>query len=454
VTFELTGGSEWQGRQMFDDEAAPDHQPRRGKPRLSAVMALAVMLGIVFVLPARAQSDDTQITDVQANAPSSSEPLQSEEERFQLWLAEFRLEALSKGVSPATFDQTMADVRPLPEVLKRDRHQPEFRLTFDRYLERAITDARVERAQSLLAKHGRLLREVERLYGVQPRFLVSFWALESNFGDYTGGFSVIEALATLAFDPRRSDFFKTQLIHAMKILQEGHITPDAMSGSWAGAMGQLQFIPSTFTGYAVDHDNDGKRDIWQSLPDIFASAANFLRAEGWQGNRTWGREVRLPDGFDWDLATLAVTKPLSEWQGLGLRKADGSNLPQVDIEGSVILPAGHRGPAFLVYQNFRSTLNWNRSILYAIAVGHLADRIAGGQGLLTNREFTEQPLRRSEVEELQDKLTRLGYDAGRPDGIVGRQTRAALKGFQRQQGSPADGYPTRDLLEALRQAAR
>ena len=437
---------------------------RVGRPFLAIASDLGMTFGLAIALAAAglqpvgralaASSEDGRaaIADTQAAAPKQATSQTAQEDPYQLWLAEFRREALEKGISARTFDSAMAGVEPLPEVLERDRHQPEFRLTFNRYLERSITEARVERAKKLLAQHRDLLREVERRYGVQPRFLVSFWALESNFGDYTGGFSVIEALATLAYDPRRSDFFRTQLIHALKILDEGHISAEAMTGSWAGAMGQLQFIPSTFTGYAVDHDKDGKRDIWQSLPDIFGSAANFLKAEGWEGDRTWGREVRLPEDVDWDLATLSLRKPLAEWQALGVRKADGSALPQVDVDASLVLPAGHRGPAFLVYQNFRSTLNWNRSILYAIAVGHLADRIAGQGPLVTNTGYNEAALRRAEVQELQDRLTRLGFDAGKPDGIVGSKTREALKGFQRSQGSPADGYPTKELLEALRRA--
>jgi len=407
----------------------------------------------LLTAPALAQSATTHATDTQkVEAETAATTAAAEESAFLVWLAELRRDALKEGISAATFDSAMAGVRPLPEVLERDRHQPEFRLTFSNYLERAITDARVERAQAMLAKHRDLLTAVERRYGVQPRFLVSFWALESNFGDHTGGFSVIEALTTLAYDPRRSDFFRTQLLHALKIIDEDHIAADDMTGSWAGAMGQLQFIPSTFTGYAVDYDNDGSRNIWTSLPDVFASAANFLKSEGWQGDRTWGREVRLPASFDWDLAGLATRKPLKEWQTLGLRRADDSALPRVDIEASLILPAGHRGPAFLVYQNFRTILNWNRSILYAIAVGHLADRIAGQGPLTTKPGYSETALSRGDIEEIQARLTALGYDAGRPDGIAGSRTREALKQFQRQQGSPADGYPTKELLDALRRA--
>lgn len=418
----------------------------QGAARATALIVLSIGLTIS---PGTAFAQTAEGQGTQADSAAAA----AQEAAFELWLAGLRREALGKGISAATFDTAMAGVRPLPKVLERDRHQPEFRLTFATYLSRSITDARIAKAQALLAKHHDLLTKVEKRYGVQPRFLVAFWALESNFGEHTGGFSVIEALTTLAYDTRRSDFFRTQLLHALQIIDEGHIAAAAMTGSWAGAMGQLQFIPSTFTGYAVDFDNDNRRDIWNSLPDIFASAANFLKSEGWQGDRTWGREVRLPDGFDWDLAGLQTKKPLAEWQALGVRKADGGELPRVAIDASLILPAGYRGPAFLVYQNFRTIMNWNRSILYAIAVGHLADRIAGQGPLVTKSDYSETALSRDDVEEMQARLTGLGFAAGKPDGIVGSQTREAIKRFQRQQGTPADGYPTKEILEALRQAS-
>lgn len=415
-------------------------------------VALGVFVSLALALPTgQGFAQSTATSEPQTEEMMATEAV-DEEAAFQLWLAALRVEALKEGISAATFDSAMAGVKPLPKVLERDRHQPEFRLTFNTYLDRSINDARVARAKSLLAQNRDLLNKVEQRYGVQPRFLVAFWALESNFGDHTGGFSVIEALTTLAYDPRRNDFFRTQLLHALRIIDEGHITADDMTGSWAGAMGQLQFIPSTFTGYAVDYDNDMRRDIWHSLPDIFASAANFLKSQGWQGDRTWGREVRLPEDFDWDLTGLKVRKPLSEWQALGVRRADGSALPQVAIDASLIIPAGHRGQAFLVYQNFRSILSWNNSILYAIAVGHLADRIVGLGPLVTKTGFSETALSRADVIEMQDQLNRLGYDVGKADGIVGSRTRDAMKRFQRAKGMPADGYANKELLQALRQA--
>ncbi|WP_420348219.1 lytic murein transglycosylase [Pelagibius sp.] len=368
---------------------------------------------------------------------------------FTQWLQELRQEALAMGLSAATVDAALKDVTPVARVIEQDRSQREFTLTFTRYLRSSVTETRVERAQRLMAEHRELLQRVEARYGVQPRFLVSFWGLESNFGDYTGGFSVIRALATLAHDSRRSAFFRAELLYALRILDEGHITLDRMTGSWAGAMGQVQFIPSTFVNFAVDFDGDGRRDIWNSLPDIFASAANYLSQEGWRGDETWGREVALPPGFDFGLASLKLSKPLADWSQVhGIRKADGNPLPKADLDASIVLPSGHRGPAFLVYRNYRTILIWNRSILYALAVGHLADRIVGAAPLAALPD--EQPISLKAIEEMQALLNAKGFDAGEPDGLVGRQTRAALSAYQRAIGVPADGYPTAEIIERLR----
>jgi membrane-bound lytic murein transglycosylase B len=340
-------------------------------------------------------------------------------------------------------------LQPIPRVIELDRRQPEFTQTFWRYLDARVTEGRIKRGRQLLAEHKDLLDRIERRYRVQPRFLVAFWALETNFGDYLGSFPVIGSLATLAHDPRRSDFFRSQLLAALTILDEGHITVDSMFGSWAGAMGQPQFMPSTFVRFAVDEDGDNRRDIWHSLPDVFGSAANFLSKSGWQGDKTWGREVRLPEDFDLDLAGLHIEKTLTAWQILGIHKINGDALPRVNIKASVVLPAGHGGPAFLVYKNYRTIMVWNRSDLYAIAVGHLADRLVGRNPLQTARPLAEYPLSRSQIEKLQELLVARGYDPGSVDGVLGSKTRQAIKEFQRTAKLPADGYPTPELLEVL-----
>jgi len=387
-------------------------------------------------------------------AVATSAPALAEDSAFETWLQEFRREATAAGISSTTLDAALGDAAPVERVLELDRHQPEYTQTFWTYLDKRVTPERIARGRTLLTQHRDLLARVQAHYGVQPRFLVAFWGLESNFGDYAGGFPVISALVTLAYDERRSDFFRTELLNALRILDGGHITPAAMQGSWAGAMGQVQFMPSTFVRYAVDFDGDGRRDIWNSLPDIFASAANYLREIGWQDDTIWGREVVLPQNFDWELAAQNQRKPVTAWAELGVRRAGGGPLPAAEIEGAIVLPAGHKGPAFLVYDNFEAILTWNRSLLYALAVGHLADRLVGAGPLLADRPAKETPLSRAQVEELQDLLVRLGFDPGTPDGVLGSKTRAALRDFQRNNRLAPDGYPTPEILQALREAAQ
>ena len=298
-------------------------------------------------------------------------------ESFAEWRDGVRSEALGLGISAATFDAAFAGVEPIPRVIELDRSQPEVTLTFAQYVERVVPESRVKKGRELLAKHRDLLEPIGRKYGVPPRFIVALWGIETNFGQYLGGFPVIASLATLAHDGRRSAYFRQELMHALRILEDGHITPEAMMGSWAGAMGQSQFMPSSFVNYAVDYDGDGRRDIWGTQGDVFASAANYLAQAGWRAGETWGRHVALPAGFDDELIGLEVTKPLAEWQALGLRRADGSDLPQAAMSGSVVLPGGEEGPAYLVYGNYRTIMRWNRSYYFATSVGLLADRIGG-----------------------------------------------------------------------------
>ncbi|RDD62026.1 lytic murein transglycosylase [Ferruginivarius sediminum] len=373
---------------------------------------------------------------------------------FAAWLTDLRAEAAGKGISENTLDAALKGVEPIERVVELDRRQPEFTRTFWTYLERRVTPERVERGRDLLSKHRDLLARVQAEFGVQPRYLVAFWGLETNFGDYLGDFPVVGSLATLAYDERRSDFFRAQLLDALRIVDEGHIEADRMKGSWAGAMGHMQFIPSTFVNNAVDATGDGQKDIWNSLPDAFASAANYLSNVGWKGDEIWGREVRLPQGFDWSLAGLEVRKPIAEWAAMDVRRANGNPLPKADMEGSIVVPQGHAGPAFLVYDNFRAILRWNRSISYAIAVGHLADRIVGLPPLQNGRDVSNEPLSRDQTKEMQRLLNTLGFDAGKPDGLPGPQTRAAIRRFQDSLGRPSDGYPSPALLESLRKRAQ
>ena len=261
-------------------------------------------------------------------------------------------------------------------MVELDRKQPEFTLTFKQYISRVVPPARIRKGRRKFTENKAQLQRAGRRFGVQPRFIVAFWGIETDFGRHAGGFSVIRALATLAFDGRRSRFFRRQLMHALRILEQGHITPGRMKGSWAGAMGQFQFMPSSFMSFAVDGDGDGRKDIWTNKKDAFASAANYLARSGWKGDQTWGRAVRLPGGFDTKLAGLKIRKPLGEWQKLGLRRAGGGDLPKRQLPASVVLADGPGGPAYLAYNNYRVILKWNRSTFFALAVGKLAEGIA------------------------------------------------------------------------------
>ncbi len=375
----------------------------------------------------------------------------AQEQSFDEWLEELRAEALGLGISEATLDAALTLVEePIPRVLELDKSQPEFVQTFAGYMRNRLSDARIEQGKSLLVEYKDLFNRIQQQYGVQPHYLVSFWALESNFGDFTGGFSVVNALATLAYDPRRSDFFRNELLTALRIIEEGHIPVEQMSGSWAGAMGQCQFMPSTFYTYARDGDGDGRVDIWNSVPDVFASAANYLSQNGWQSDERWGREVILPDDFDFTLTGTGIRKTVTQWNSLGIRRVNGNALGNADMLGSIVLPAGSQGPAFLVYDNFRTTMVWNRSTFYAISVGHLADRFVGGGPIINMPSVEERPLSRNEVIELQGLLNAQGIDAGTPDGIMGSRTRAAIRTFQEKANIPTDGYANFDLLETIR----
>lgn len=299
------------------------------------------------------------------------------EDDFAAWLAEFRTEALAAGISRQTVDAALSEVEaPLPRVIDLDRKQPETTETLKDYVAARVNRVRVNNGRRMMNLYPTWLGRVEREYGVQRRFIVALWGIETSYGEHSGGLSVIQTLATLAYDRRRGTFFRKELLEALRILDAGHIPLRRMKGSWAGAMGQFQFMPSSFRRFAVDADGDGRIDIWRSVPDALASAANYLALAGWKDDQTWGRPVTLPGTFDYALAGLNTRLPLSRWQSLGVRRSNGSALPRRNLDASLILPDGPEGPAFLVYDNFRAILRWNRSTSFAVAVGTLADRIA------------------------------------------------------------------------------
>ena len=299
------------------------------------------------------------------------------DDTFQAWLDVLRTDALTAGISENTVNTALANAELREKVVKYDRNQPEFKLTYPIYLKKVVTAGRVAKGKRLWAEHKDLLEEIGLHYGVQPRFIVALWGIESGYGRHTGGFSVINALATMAYDGRRAKFFRKELIEALKIIDEGHIAALDMKGSWAGAMGQCQFMPSSFRAYAQDWDKDGKTDIWTNKADVFASIANYLKNAKWRDDLTWGRQVRLPEGFDGtELADQKIVKTMDEWRQLGILNVDGAPLPDRNLKSRLVLPDGDEAMAFIVYSNFDSTLRWNRSNYFALAVGALSDAMA------------------------------------------------------------------------------
>ncbi|WP_094707615.1 lytic murein transglycosylase [Hahella sp. CCB-MM4] len=362
-------------------------------------------------------------------------------ETFEQCVVGLQDTARNQGISPQTVDQVLAKVNYLDKVIELDRRQPEFTTPFSEYLGLRVTEQKVKKGRELYHQYRDLLQRVTRETGVPGHYLVAFWGLETNFGTYFGKMSTLDSLATLACDPRRSEYFTQELMSALKIIDSGDIEPERMQGSWAGALGHVQFMPSVFLKYARDADKDGTRDLWGSVPDAMLSAGTFLKGIGWKPQLRWGREVLLPKDFNYRLAGLGQTKSLAEWKELGLTDAFGRSLANVNIQASLLVPAGHAGPAFLVYDNFEVIMRWNRSEYYALAVGHLADRIAGA-GPLQNTPPADSPrLSRVIVLQLQEKLIAYGVDPGTPDGILGPATRKALREYQHQEGLVADGYP-------------
>ena len=371
---------------------------------------------------------------------------------FAQWQEAFRKDALAAGIRAELFDRAFANVTPDMSVIRADRSQPEFSRPVWEYLNGALSPVRVRKGQLLLEQYGPILQSIEQRYGVDRQALVSVWGMESNFGSFQGSQSVIRSLATLAYEGRRPAFAHAQLIAALQILQQGDIEPEKMLGSWAGAMGQTQFIPTTYNTHAVDFDGDGRRDIWGSPTDALASTAHYLQSSGWQKGQPWGFEVQLANGFDYVLADGAIRKTVAEWRQLGVSLPNGASVPAgaEQLSAALLLPAGYRGPAFLILDNFRAILKYNNSSSYALAVGLLSERFGGGGTINGEWPKDDLPLSRSERIELQTLLSAQHYDAGTADGIIGANTRKAIRAAQQSFGWPADGYPTQKLLQGLR----
>lgn len=294
---------------------------------------------------------------------------------FSDYVEQIKIEAKANGIDATIVDNAFADVEFLHRSVKSDKAQPEFKLTLDTYIPRAVPDWKIEQAREAYKKHYHLLHKIGKEYGVQPRFIVALWGIETNFGKLTGRHYIISSLTTMAYEGRREALFKKQLFAALTILEQGHIKQEAFIGSWAGAMGQVQFMPTSYLNYAVDYDGDGKKDIWNNYADVFASAANYLKTEGWDYDETWGRQILLPDDFDAQLAGIQQQKTLQQWQELGIRRFDGSALPKVDINASVVIPDDASGRVYLAYNNYKVLMHWNRSYYFATAVSYLSERI-------------------------------------------------------------------------------
>ena len=368
---------------------------------------------------------------------------------FAQCLTGLQEEARNAGVDGQIVEQVVPGLKQQQRVLELDRKQPEFVQTFGQYLNARVTEYRVGKGREIYRRYRSFLDGLTREYGVPGQYLVAFWGLETNFGSYLGRMPTLDSLATLACDPRRSKFFTTEFINALHLMHREDLSADELHGSWAGAVGHTQFMPSSYLKYAVDGDGDGKINLWQSEKDALASGANFLKGLGWQRNLRWGREVALPKDFPYLHAGRGNAKVLSAWDALGVTQTNKWPLPKVDVEGAVLVPAGHQGPAFLVYENFSVIMGWNRSESYALSVGLLADRIAGGGTLSRPPPADQQPLSRVQVVALQEALNQKGYSAGAADGIFGPATREALGAFEQDVGLIGDGFPDEQSIERL-----
>lgn len=374
-------------------------------------------------------------------------------QNFEGFLIEIRRKAVKQGVSNATLDLVFNDLTPNPKVLKFDRNQAELTLNFWHYINSRVSNNRLEKGRLKLEENRPLLERVYKKYGVPPSILVAFWGLETNYGKHVGKMNLISSLTTLSFDLRRRNFFTKELLILLKLIDQEKLPHDAQ-GSWAGAMGNTQFMPSNVVAYGIDADKNGKLDLWGSYEDIFYSSANFLKSVGWHKGERWGREVILPKNFDFSLAGLKTKKTLKEWLALGVQSADSKAFSHLSpslssFKASLFLPMGYKGPAFLVYRNFHAILRWNRSTLYALSVGHLSDRLDGWPTLVA--KFVDEPsLSRDDVFMMQGTLNKLSFDAGKPDGIPGLKTRNAIRDYQHANNLIVDGYMGYELLQMLK----
>jgi membrane-bound lytic murein transglycosylase B len=389
--------------------------------------------------------------------PSSSQALpvipaasRATEAGFQRWIRNFQPRARAAGISDATFQRAFRGVTFNDEVIERDRNQSEFTKPIWDYLDSAASDKRIKNGKAALRQHRRVLTQIERTYGVDKEVVAAVWGLESAYGEYRGDHNMIEALATLAYDGRRGRFFEKQLIAALKILQSGDTTAAKMKGSWAGAMGHTQFIPTSYQAFAVDFTGDGRRDIWSDNPaDALASTAAYLKKHGWVSGQPWGVEVTLPRGFNYSLASKKITKSPAEWARLGVKDTQGRAVRNYG-QASILLPAGHKGAAFMIFKNFKVISRYNFATSYVVGVGHLSDRLKGAGPIAADWPRNDRVLNRAERKEMQALLTKAGFSTGGVDGMVGPMTQRAIRAYQAARGDVPDGFASLSLLKKLR----
>jgi lytic murein transglycosylase len=368
---------------------------------------------------------------------------------FGVWLDGFRRQAVGQGISRATVSAALDGIALDPSVIARDRKQGFFAQGFLSFSDRLISKNRIQAGQARLKQHRELFARVEKDYGVPGPVIAALWALESDYGSMMGKYPVLRALATLAYDCRRSEKFSAELMDTLRIVDRGDLRPEEMIGAWAGELGQTQFLPSHYLNHAVDYDGDGRRNLIASVPDVIASTANFLVHLGWKRGEPWLQEVRVPENLPWDQADLAVQHPRSKWAAWGVTLADGRRLPTDALPASLLLPMGRNGPAFLAYRNFQVYLQWNHSLIYCITVAYLGTRIDGAPPVFRGTGPIPE-LSLDEVKDLQRLLVKRGYEVGEIDGKLGAATRSSVKAMQMKFGLPADSYPTAELIERLR----
>lgn len=372
---------------------------------------------------------------------------------YTQWLAQLQSEMLSRGISQKTLSEVYGEndyYHPAPEVVKIDRNQTEFILTFTDYANRVVNARRVEKAQQKYKELFPLFSDLEKKYGVPVNYLVAFWGMETNFGQNFGGYQVVDALTTLSYDKRRPKFFREELYQALRIVDLWKIDYRQMQGSWAGAMGHFQFMPSTFNAYAVDYNGDGKIDIWHSFEDAIASAANYLSAAGWKAGEPWGTEVSLPWNFDYAQTGRLKAKTIAEWKKQGVRAADNREIELEDeAKGAIIVPEGKKGKAFLVLHNFNVIMKWNKSENYALAIGMLSDYVVSDKPWKAVSKTPAVRLKTEDIAKIQSFINKLGWFSLEEDGQLGTKTREAIQKVQSKAKMPADGYPDYQLLNKI-----